>query len=390
MKIRTPSHIGLIVLGSLFVLLIAIALWPRATSVDLVTLRQEPFEHTIEADGIVQARERFVVAMPTTGVLERLQVEAGNPVVEGQVLGYIIPPEIDARQKEQALAHLRSLEEAVRELEQQVASVRPLVEQAQRRSARLDRLVQSGAVSREQTENAADAYRQLRHQAEALLARQQAMKYEVQAAASVLAARPGQRMPITAPVSGIVLRRHEQSERSVMAGTPIVEIGDTAQMEVLIDVLSIDAVKIKPGMPVHLDGWGGGRRASAIVRRVEPSARTKVSSLGIEEQRVNIVADLVDRPAALGDGYRVEASVVIQHFDSVLCVPLGALLRRGNDWGVFVNQNGRARLATIKIEARNAFVASVLNGLNPGQSVIVHPPESLQEGDRIQGQQSSP
>lgn len=384
MKLRKPRHLAWFIASILVVAAVTFALWPKPIVVEQVVISTQVFESTIEADGIVQARGRFSISMPTTGILERLDIEPGQPVRAGQVIGHVIPPDIDARQRQQAQAHVRSLESALAELDQQMASLRPLLEQSSRRSDRLERLGVAGAVSREQVENARDAFTQMTHQLEALRSRQQSARYELQSARSVLSARPGQRVPLTSPADGIVLRRYEQSERTVLAGTPIMEIGDTSSMEVVIDVLSTDAVKVSPGMPVHLDGWGGGSRLRGMVRRIEPAARTKVSSLGIEEQRVNVIADVLDRPTALGDGYRVEASIVTQHIDNALCLPLGALVRRGEEWSVFVNDRGTASLRPVSLGLRNALVASVLKGLQPGQHVLLHPPETLRDGDRIQ------
>jgi HlyD family secretion protein len=383
MSLRKPRHLGWILTGIVIVAIIAVALWPRPVSVEQVVVERRAFETSIDADGLIRAHHRFSVAMPMTGILERLDIEPGDSVSAGQIIAHVIPPDIDARQREQAQAHVRSLESGTAELDQQIAAISPLLDQARRRAERMERLGQAGAVAREQVENAVDAHTQLVHQAQALRERQRAIAYEIQAARSVLAARPGQRVAIRAPVSGVLLRRYEESERTIMAGTPIMEIGDASKMEVIVDVLSADAVRVVPGMTVHLDGWGGGTRLSAVVRRIEPAARTKVSSLGIEEQRVNVFADLTAWPPALGDGYRVEASIVTLHIDTATCVPLGALVRQADQWYVYVNDNGTARHRSVQLGPRNALVASVRRGLLAGERVLMHPPETLQDGDRI-------
>lgn len=383
MSLRKPRYLGWILTGIVIIVVLAVAFWPRPITVEQVVVARQAFETSIEADGLIRAHHRFSVAMPTTGILERLDIEPGDSVSAGQIIAHVIPPDIDARQREQALAHVRSLQSGAAELEQQIAALSPLIDQARRRAERMERLGQAGAVAREQVENAVDARTQLVHQAEALRERQRATAYEMQAARSVLAARPGQRVALKAPVGGVVLRRYEESERTVMAGTPIMEIGDTSRMEVVIDVLSADAVKVTPGLSVHLDGWGGSTRLRAVVRRIEPAARTRVSSLGIEEQRVNVIADLTEWPPALGDGYRAEASIVTQHIDAALCVPLGALVRQADQWYVYVNDSGSARRRSVQLGPRNALVASVRTGLQAGERVLIHPPETLEEGDRI-------
>jgi len=384
MKLRRPRYLGWIITAVIVTAAIIVALLPRPVVVEQVAVRRLNLETTVEADGILRARDRFVVAMPATGVLERLSVEPGDSVVAGQIIATVIPPELDERQRSEARARIGSIEAGSAEIVQRLAALSPLIEQARRRTDRLDRLERSGAVSREQAENARDAYEQLRREADALRERMRAAGFEVKAVQAVLAGRPGQRVSVRAPVAGVVLRCYEQSERTVLAGTPIVEIGDTSRAEVVIDVLSVDAVRIRPGMSVNLDDWGGGSSVRAIVRRVEPAARTRVSSLGIEEQRVNVIADVPDRPARLGDGYRVEASIVVERSDNALCVPLGALLREADQWYVLVVDDGIIRRRHVTLGARSALMTVVTSGLQNAERIVQHPSENLREGDRVE------
>jgi HlyD family secretion protein len=178
----------------------------------------------------------------------------------------------------------------------------------------------------------------------------------------------------------------EKSERVVPAGTPILSVGDAAKLEIVVDVLSTDAVKVSPGMPVLLENWGGEQPLRACVRLVEPSGFTKVSALGIEEQRVNVIADFVDAPGRLGDGYRVEARIVIWQAENVLKVPSGALFRHGQDWNVFAIENGRARARQVEIGHRSAFDAEVLRGIEEGTEVIVHPSNEIANGMPVKTQ----
>lgn len=383
MKASQHRYLGWSIAGVIALAVIAFALWPRAVGVETVVAIQGRLETSIDADGVIRAHHRFTLAMPVTGILERIEIEPGASVAAGQIIGFMVPPDIDERQRKEASSHVRSIEAAGVEYEEQLASLRTLVEQTRRRADRLGRLDKAGAVAREQVENARDAYEQATRQYEALRARQRAHGYELQAARSVLSARPGQRIPLRAPSDGVVLRRYEQSERTVLAGTPILEIGDTSAMEVVIDVLSADAVKVTRGMSVRLEGWGGTTPLQAVVQRVEPAARTKVSSLGIEEQRVNVIADIRDCPSALGDGYRVEAAIITSRVDNALCIPLGALIRRGSDWFVLVNADGVANMRAVQLGARNAMLTVVTSGLTRGERVIVHPPESLADGDHV-------
>jgi HlyD family secretion protein len=383
MKLRRPRYLGWIITIVVVIAAIIAALLPRPIRVEQVVVRRQDLETTVEADGIVRARERFVVAMPATGVLERLSVEPGDSVIVGQIIGTIIPPELDERQRSEARARFGSISAGSAEIHQRLAALSPLIEQARRRTERLSRLELAGAIPREQAENARDAYEQLQREADALRERERAIGFESKAVLAILAGRPGQRVSVRAPTSGVVLRCHEQSERTVLAGTPIVELGDTSQAEVVIDVLSIDAVKIRPGMSVNLDGWGGNSIVRATVRRVEPSARTRVSSLGIEEQRVNVIADIAARPPGLGDGYRVEAAIITERSEHALCIPLGALLRDADQWHVLVVEAGIIRRRPVTLGARSALMTVVASGLDVGDHIVQHPSENLREGDSV-------
>ena len=188
---------------------------------------------------------------------------------------------------------------------------------------------------------------------------------------------------VRSPVAGHVLRVHEESERIVAAGTPLLEVGDPGDIEVVVDVLSADAVRIRPGAPVAIEDWGGEQPLEARVRLVEPSGFTKVSALGVEEQRVNVVADFVDGPGALGDGYRVEARVVVWEAPDVVRVPGSALFRRGDAWHVFVVERGTARLRRVEVGHRGSFEAELLAGLEPGERVVLHPSDRVQDGVRV-------
>ena len=384
MKLRRPRYLGWMITAAIVITAIVFTLLPRPVSVEQVVVRRQHLETTVEADGVVRAKDRFVVSMPATGILERLSVEPGDHVVAGQIIGVFIPPELDARQRSEARARISSIVASSAEIRQRLAALSPLIEQARRRVERLDRLEQAGAVAREQAENARDTYEQLRREADALRERERATDFESDAVRTALVSGPGQRVALRAPVSGVVLRCNEQSERTIMAGTPILEIGDTARAEVVIDVLSVDAVKIRPGMSVTLDGWGGGESVRAIVRRVEPAARTRVSSLGIEEQRVNVIADMRLCPASLGDGYRVEAAIVIERSENALCIPLGALLRDADEWYVMAVEGGVIRRRHVTLGARSALMTVVTSGLADGEHIVQHPSESLREGDRVE------
>jgi HlyD family secretion protein len=188
---------------------------------------------------------------------------------------------------------------------------------------------------------------------------------------------------VRSPVAGRILRIQDPSERVVLPGAPLLTVGDLSKLEILIELLSTEATQVKPGMPVILDGWGGNQPLKAKVQRVEPYAFTKVSALGIEEKRTNVVADFVDTPQALGDGYRVNAHIVVWAADQVNKIPASALFRCAEAWCTFVIENGLAKRRSVKIGHRNAQEAEVLEGLAPGETVIRHPANQIEEGTRV-------
>jgi HlyD family secretion protein len=230
-----------------------------------------------------------------------------------------------------------------------------------------------------------------RRELEAATSRAETAAHDVEIArGALLAASPasgssGPRTDVRAPVSGRVLRVLEESERVLPAGTTILELGDPARLEIVSDLLSTDAVKVRPGDTMLVEEWGGDRPLRARVRLVEPSGFTKVSALGVEEQRVNVIADLVDSTGPLGDRFRVLARVVLWGSDRVLKVPVSALTRQGEGWAAFVVQGGRARSRPVTVGHRGAFEAEVTSGLREGEEVVAYPSDLIREGVRVRG-----
>ena len=256
--------------------------------------------------------------------------------------------------------------------------------QAQRELERTRRLFAEKFVAPQAAERAQNLERTAASEAEAARQRARAAAADVQAARAGLAAtRAGGLVQVRAPTAGRILRVHDASERVVAAGTPLMVVGDLAHLEVVVELLSSDAVKVAAGMPVLIDGWGGDRALRATVRRVEPYAVTKVSALGIEEKRVNVVADFVDPPGAIGDGYRITARIVVWQAEQVLKVPVSALFRCAEAWCVFVVDGGRARRRTVEIGQRNLTEAEVRAGLEAGMRVIRYPSNAVEEGVRV-------
>jgi HlyD family secretion protein len=299
------------------------------------------------------------------------------------------PLPLDARARGELEAAVRATQaaaERARAERDRLAGVAALAEQ---RRDRARRLLASGAIAQEELDvREAEA----RAGADALRAAGSAVaqaEYDVQIArARLVPAASGRAadIVITAPVTGVVLKRHLESAQVVAAGVPLVEIGDPQRLEVVTDLLSADAVRVAVGAEVLLEHWGGTQPLAGHVRRVEPSGFTKVSALGVEEQRVNVVIDL-DGPDeagfALGDAYRAEVRIVVWRGADVVKVPTGAVFRRGEDWAVFVVEGGRARERAVTIGQRNGREAQVLNGFNAGDYVVMYPPDVLKDGARI-------
>jgi HlyD family secretion protein len=380
----------------IFVLLIAAGLaymWlrPASVHVETATAAAGPMQVTVDEEGETRVRERFVVAAPLSGRVERISLDAGDRVEEGAVVARMYPQPLDPRTVAEGTAHLEAANAAKREAAARVEQARAAVEQAVRAAGRARRLSSNGTISAEELELAvlAETTRQKELEAAQFTARK--ADYEVRAAEAALLATSGRtddginvEVELRAPVAGAVLRVLEESERVVTVGTPLLEIGDPANLEIVIDILSTDAVPVRPQAPVLIEDWGGHDSVlQARVRLVEPSGFTKVSALGVEEQRVNVIADFVDPPGALGDNYRVEARIVIWKADKVLKVPASALFRRRSVWSVFVVEGGKARHRDVEIGHRNPFEVEIVGGLQEGETVILHPSDLLDEGVRV-------
>jgi HlyD family secretion protein len=328
------------------------------------------------------------------GRLQRITLKAGDTVKQGSVVARMNPLPLDPRAHAEATARLEAAQAAKREAQARVEQAGAALEQARREAERARKLERGGTISQGERERADLELTTREKELEAALFAARAADYNVQAAQAALltggpdASRDGGSsavLELHSPVDGFVLRLLEESERTVAFGTPLLEIADPASLEIVVDVLTTDAVKVRPGATLLVDDWGGEEELEARVRLVEPSAFTKVSALGVEEQRVNVVADFAQPQPRLGDGYRLEAHIVVWEGDGVLKVPNSALFRHRGEWCVFVVEDGRARRRTVRIGAGNPVEYQVLDGLAEGEHVIVHPSDLVDEGKRVQG-----
>lgn len=371
--------------------IVAFALWPEAIDVDVVHVARGPMRVTIDEEGETRVRDRFVVSAPVSGRLQRVELEPGDAVVRGKtIVARLIPaaaPLLDPRTSAELAAGVEAAKAAVGQAQAERDRTVAALTRARSSLARQEQLQAVGATSAEELEVAQTTVKTAEadlRAAESALAR---TERELQAARARTAPSTagGRTVDVVAPVSGVVLKRLRESESVVPAGDPLLEIGDPANIEIVADLLSTDAVRVSAGDTVLIEQWGGDRPLDARVRRIEPSGFMKISALGVEEQRVNVIIDLIDPAAArqLGDGYRVEIRVVTWQEQAALKVPIGALFRRDEQWAAFVVDNEVARLQTVQVGQRNDTEAQIVGGVTEGQTVVLHPPDTLREGARV-------
>lgn len=362
---------------------------PDPLPVEPAIATQGPLRVSVDNQGQVRVHDKYVVAAPVAAELERIEMHDGDPVRRNQPVAILNLLPMDARQRQEAVARLDAARALAREAAQRVDRARTDMQFASNERARVEQLVRNNFVSPQAAEKATVTEQTSKAEWDAARSRHTAALADVRAAEAALLASDQtsggrtRQLQMFSPVDGYVLKVLEKSARTVAAGTPLLSIGDPGRYEIVVDVLSVDAVKIRPGNLMLLEGWGGGKTLRARVRLVEPVAFTKVSALGVEEQRVNVIADPVDPLDALGDGYRVEARIIIWSQDKVLKVAASSLFRVGDAWHVFVVEDGRAREREVKVGQRNPDEAEILSGLNPGATVVRFPGNQLTDGARV-------
>ena len=388
---RLLKNVRLLAGVAVVAVILAVAMWPSAADVDVALVSRGAMQVTIDEEGETRVRERFVVSSPVSGTVERIELEPGDSVVRGTTIVARIRPAASPLIDPRTQAELRAAAEAARAAVGQTKAELERAMAARSRSAstakRMESLLQSGAISRDELEAAQTAQRSGEEAVRASEFAVARAEHELQLARARMtpSAAGGATVNVVAPVDGVVLKRVRESTSVVPVGEPLVEIGDAASLEIVADLLSTDAVRVARGAPVIIDQWGGPHPLEGRVRLVEPSGFMKVSALGVEEQRVNVIVDFEDEvePKSLGDGYRVEVRIVTWRDDGVLKMPIGALFRRGQDWAAFIVDNGRARERAVQIDHRNDREAQVVKGLTEGETVIVHPPDTLNDNTRV-------
>ncbi len=386
---RTIKRIVLALVVAGIAVATVIAFRPKPTQVEGARAVRGPLQVTIDEDGETRAKDRFTLAAPVTGRLSRITLREGDAVGPDTVLATISPLPLDPRELAEIRAQVQSAEALERQAAEQMAQAATEHAQTQRELARISQLGRDKLVAQQDVEKAESK------EASAAKALAAAEFHAKSASAEVARARSGlisleaqqheagKVVSIRPPVPCRILRILEKSERVVPSGTPIVVLSNPQKIEIVVDLLSSDAVKVHAGTPAIIENWGGDHPLRARVRTVEPYGFTKVSALGIEEQRANVIADFVDAPDGLGDGYRVDARIVIWESPSVLKVPASALFRAGQCWNVFVADQGRAHLVPVEVGHRNTLEAEITKGTSAGVLVILHPPNSLKEGMKV-------
>jgi HlyD family secretion protein len=385
---RGPLLIGAAVLAAAVVSLLALR--PKPVAVESAPVHFGPLEVTVEDQAETRSHDRYVVAAPVAGRLLRVLLRDGDAVTAGEAVATLAPVPLSAREHDEAIARVDAAEATEKSEQAQLQHAREDLAQAQRDLTRLQRLAADGLASKQALDQARTAVATLGLEVSAARHRGESASAQLRGAKAALAAvtqiRSGHAATLTvhAPAAGRVLRVLEPSERVIGSGTSIMVIGDLAHLEVVAEMLTSQAVLVTPGMPALLLDWGGDQPLRARVQRVEPYGYTKISALGVEEKRSNVILDFVDPPGPLGDGYRVIARIIVWRSAHVLQAPLSAIFRcDSREWCAYVIDHGRAQMRHIRIGHRNDEAAQILDGLKVGERVITHPPNELSDGARV-------
>ena len=371
--------------------LLAYAFLPEPVAVDVVRVARGALTQSIDDEGRAVVRERFVVSAPVTGAVARVSVESGDRVAKGAILAAVQPAPVDERTRTQLVARVGTATAALQQAEAAERAARASFEFARAEHERSVELGKVGALSRGEVELAFSRRAAAEGQWGVAKAAVAAATHALQEArAALLGSSEGPNRPssvlVRAPLAATVLRVLQESERVVISGTPLVELGDPSLLEVVVDLLSSDAVRVPAAARVEIDQWGGRDPLHGRVRLIEPAGFTKISALGVEEQRVNVHIDLED-PAEcwkrLGDAYALDVHIVVAERQDTLTLPAGALFRSGDGWAAFVVESNRVRVRAVEVGLRAGYQVEILKGVGEGEEVVLHPSEAVVEGVRI-------
>lgn len=391
---KVPKKILMFAVALVLVAAFVLALRPSPLVVDLEKVARGPLRVTLDEEGETRVRERFVVSAPAAGRVLRIEMEPGVPVRVGVTVLATIRPNtpdlLDPRSRAGQEARVRAAESALGKARADRERVRAEVRFSDADFARTRKLGEQGIVSRESVEVSQLALERSRASLTAADFAVQTAAHDLEAARANLleaGAEPaGGVLEVRSPVDGVVLRRLRESEAVVVPGEALVEVGDPRDLEIVADLLSTDAAQVRPGQPVEIEQWGGGTVLAGRVRRIEPSGFTKVSALGVEEQRVNVIVDLADPPArwaGLGDGFRVEVRVVLWERPDVLQVPASSLFRDEKGWAVYAVRDSRVERRRVEVGRQNGLRAEIVSGLEAGETVVLHPSTDVHDGIEV-------
>lgn len=390
-------HLGLTLLTLFIAALLVYGFWPQPRPVEVAAVTRAPLQVTVDEEGKTRVIDRYVVSAPVTGYALRIDLHVGDELQQGQVLLLLEPLRasvLDARARAQAQANVGAAEASVRAAEQAVRAASVAAQLADTELRRIRDLRRKELVPQAELDRAATradsahiARRSSEFSRDVAHHELEVARTALQYSAAQPPGQPAEQVRITTPVNGRVLKIYHESEGVVGAGEALLEIGNPAALEVEVEVLSADAVRIMPGMRVLFERWGGDGVLEGRVRLIEPAGFTKISALGVEEQRVRVIADLTteaQRWVRLGDGYRVEARFILWSEDKVLQVPASALFRYQGGWAVFVMDGDRAWRRGVAIGERNGLAAQVMKGIDAGVEVITHPDDTIDDGVRVE------
>jgi len=381
-----------ILLAVFAISILAAIVWgflPKPVEADTVAVARGPLQITVDAEGRTRVKDRFTVFAPVAASMQRITLKAGDAIVAGDTITRMtaLPPApLDARTRAQAAAGVEAARAGVDQAAANVLVAQAELEYSVKEVERLRRLLAGKNTSQDSVDAAVARHDAARAALASAQFGEAAAKFRLEAAeaAMIEEATPGRLDELKSPVSGRVLRVLRESEGPASPGEPLVEIGDPQSLEIVADLLSRDAVRVKAGMDSTLERWGGEGSLPAVVRLVEPFGFTKISALGVEEQRVNVILDFSGGTGGLGDGYRVEVRVILEESLNVLKVPAGAVFTTTEGPAAFAVEGGRAARRTLSTGRRNGLEVEILDGLSEGALVILHPPESVKNGVAIQ------
>ncbi len=390
---RLRAKIGMLAMAALVAAGLVIGFMPRAVPVDIAEVTRGPLTVTVEEEGKTRVRERYLVSAPVAGYARRIDLKAGDAVAAGQGVAAIEPARsvaLDPRARAQAQAQVSAAQAALAVAQENARAAGAAAHLAQQERTRAESLRQSNFISTQALDTARTAETRARAAEQSAHYAARVARFDLEtaraAAASTVRLQAGgaaEVLQVRAPVAARVLRLQHESEGPVAAGQPLLELGNPESLEAEVEVLSTDAVRIATGSKVMLDRWGGDRTIEGRVRVVEPGGFTKISALGVEEQRVRVIVGFTsprEAWARLGDGYRVEARFVLWEGHDVLQLPGSALFRHGKGWAVFRLDGRRARLTPVEIGQRAGLATQVLFGLKAGDRVVAHPDETVRDG----------